>query len=242
VTLYVAVSGPRQRGLTSLLKAWGAAFVFNRLWAFLPEIELASWGRSLAALGMAVLFTSAWHAVTTVVLRLLVSEGESGSQIAITAFRCAAETLLPTLLLLLACVPIALMTWVGARLVGGRQGFKTHAHLTAVAFSIWVVLAALLAPLITFVPDLLGGDSRFALFFEGTPVFVGVAVGVAGIVWLTQAVRTAQRLSAARAILVVLLVAALGAALFFGLDRFTGGQLTALVSTLVNALFLPWLR
>ncbi len=249
VNLYVAVSRPRQRGFTSLLKAWGAAFVFNRRWAFLPEIELASWGRSLAALGMAALFTSAWRVIMTVVLRLLVTQYDARGQLPADALRCVVHVLLLTPLLALACTPVALLTWVGARLLGGRRDLKTHAHLTAVAFSAWVVLVALLAPLATLVPYLLGGRVRGAtrlrlylrLLSEGMPVFVGVAAGVTGFVWLVQALRTAHHLSATRAILVALAVVALGASLFLGLDRFIGGRLTALVSVLVTTFFLPLL-
>lgn len=233
-------SRPRGRSFITLLQAWGGALIFSRLWAFLPEIELASWGRSLAALGLAALFASTWRALTTIVLQLLLGEYDPMSQLPSSALCCAAETPLLALSLTLACAPIVLLTWVGARLVGGRQSFKTHAHLTMVAFSVWVVLGALLAPLIILVPYLLSDDGRFALLFEELlPVFVGVIVGVAGIVWLTQAVRTAHRLSAPRAILVVLLVTALVGALLCALDRFTSGRFAQLVGMLVIFL-LPW--
>jgi len=233
-------SRPRGRSFITLLQAWGGALIFSRLWAFLPEIELASWGRSLAALGLAALFASTWRALTAIVLPLLLSERDPMSQLPSSTLCCAAETPLLALSLTLACAPIVLLTWIGARLVGGRQSFQTHAHLTMVALSVWVVLGALLAPLVILVPYLLSDDGRFALLFEELlPVFAGVIVGVAGIVWLTQAVRTAHRLSAPRAILVVLLVTALVGALLCALDRFTSGRFAELVGMLAIFL-LPW--
>jgi len=235
VDLYKAVgpaSKPRQPNAISLLEACGALFVFDQLWAFLPEIELASWGRSLAALVMAALFTSAWRALTSIVLQLLVSKCDPRSQLVGGAVFCAVETVLLTLRLTLACLPLVLLTWIGARMVGGHQGFKIHAHLTTVAFSAWVVLGALLAPLITCVPYLWGDTGRFALLSEGMPVFVGTVVGVVGAIWLTQALRIAHRLSAARAVLVTLLVVMLGAALFLGLNLLTGGLFAELVGAL----------
>ncbi|MBE9506618.1 MAG: hypothetical protein IMY86_01085, partial [Chloroflexi bacterium] len=184
-------SKPRGRSFITLFGAWVGAFVFSRLWAFLPEVELASWGRSLAALGLAALFATIWRTMTSLALWLLVGHGEWKTQIAINALRSVAQTLPPVLLLTLACVPIALLTWMVARLVGGRQSFKIHMHLTAVAFSAWVVLAALLVPLTILVPYLLGGDIRSDLSFDAAATFVTVAVSASGPIWLTQAVRTA---------------------------------------------------
>jgi len=74
-------SRPRGRSFITLLQAWGGALIFSRLWAFLPEIELASWGRSLAALGLAALFASTWRALTAIVLPLLLSERDPMSQL-----------------------------------------------------------------------------------------------------------------------------------------------------------------
>ena len=146
-------SRPRGRSLLTLLEAWGGAFTFNRLFAFQPEIELAAWGRSLAALVIAALFTSTWRATMAIAPRLTSGAVGGWKQIVTTALRCAAETLPPVLLLMLTCLPILLLTWVGARLAGGKQSFKTHAHLTTVAFSAWIILVALLSPLLTFAPQ-----------------------------------------------------------------------------------------
>jgi len=232
-------SRPRGRSFITLLEAWGAAFTFNRSWTFLPEIELASWGRSLMALVMAALFASAWRVALTVALGLRFSQYDPRSQLPTDALRCAVQVPLLTLTLALVCAPVALLTWVGARLLGGRRDLKTHAHLTAVALSVWIVLVALLTTLVPYLSGHVRGIIRIRpylnLLCEGMSAFAGVV----GFVWLAQALRTAHQLSAARAILVTLAVAALGAAFFLGLDRFTGGQLTALVSTLVTIFSLP---
>ena len=231
-------SRPRGRSFVTLVAAWAAAFIAHRRWAFLPEVELASWGRSLAALVMAVLCTSAFRALTTVVLRLWVGGGRPGIQVATIALRCAAATLKLALLLALAYVPVTFLAWVGAWLVGGRQRFKTHVHLLAVAFSAWVVLIALLASLATFLPHLLD-RRRFDLLLSATPVLIGVVVGLMGITWLTQAVRTAYRLPATRAFLATLLAMALGAVLLVGLIL-TGSEWASDLLDMLAPFFLPW--
>ena len=216
-------SRPRGRSFISLVEAWGAAFTFHRLWAFLPEIELASWGRSLAAVLMAALFASAWRALTAAILRLWSGGGGVGDRVIVAALRCAAEMLGPSLLLASAGVPVGFLTWVGARLVGGRRRLKTHVHLAVVAFSAWIVLVALLASLMTFLPYALGDWRARRLLTWATPAVVGVVSGLTGVIWLTQAVRTAHRLSPARALLSVLLMAVVGATLLWGIGLAYGG-------------------
>ena len=149
-------SGAKPRGNSplTLLAAWGGAFTFNRLLAFHPEVELASWGRNLAALVMAVLFALTWRAITTVVLRLTAGAGGLDRQLIEVGLHSAAETLPLILPLILAYVPAAFLSWLGALLVGSRQGLKVHAHLTAVGYSAWVMLIALLAAL-TLLPKLI---------------------------------------------------------------------------------------
>lgn len=238
-----AGSRPRARNFATLLEAWGGVFIFNRLLAFQPEVALASWGRSLTALVMAACFVSVWRAIIAVVPHLAPVTAGSVRRAVFAALRCAAETLPPALLLVLNCVPVALVTWVGARLAGGRQGFKTHAHLTAVALSAWVVLIALLISLLSFTgypPDaddllrLLLGPDRGVM-----PSVVSVAVGLIGVIWLMQALRTAHRLSVAHTILATFLAAALGIALLFGLSGLLGGWLVRYVRILVVP-FTPW--
>jgi hypothetical protein len=232
-------SRPRGRGSFTLLEAWGGTFTFNRLLAFQPEVELASWGRSLAALVMVAFFASIWRAIVTMVPELASGAGGSWGQIAITVLRCTAHTLPPALLLTVTCVPVALLTWVAARLVSGKQGFKIHAHLTAVAFSAWLLLAALLSPFLPFVPYLVDRANRLDSPFELGPTLVGGAVGLIGVSWLMQALRTAHRLSVGRTVLAALLTVTLSVALLFGLRLLVGEWLAELANMLAIP-FLPW--
>jgi ribosomal protein L40E len=235
VDLHEALSSgakPRGKSPLTLLAAWGGALIFNRLLAFHPEIGLVSWRRSLAALVIAGLFASVWRAIMTVILRLTFGSGGPIGQLVGLALYSAAETVPLILRLILACVPIALLTWLGARLSGGRQGLKVHAHLTAVAYSTSIILIALLAPLITLVPHWLGHENRFAPLFEALPTLIGAVVGLAGVTWLTQALRTAHHLPFVRAGLAALLSMTLGVALLLGLDLFPNEWLPSLVSAL----------
>jgi ribosomal protein L40E len=230
---------PRGRSFFTVLEAWAAAFVLSRRWAFVAEVELASWVRSLEALLMALLFASGWRALTAVLLRLWLGGGGSGVQLVASALRCAAQTLWPASLLMLAYVPTALFTWLGGRLMGGRGGLKAHVHLTAVAFSAWIALIALLTSLMTFAPYLVGGGRRAGPLVAGTPALLGVAFGLTAVIWLTQAIRTAHRLPAARAIPITLTVIALGAAFYTGLALLGGEWLARLVDPLAT-FFFPW--
>lgn len=232
-------SEPRGRNFFTLLEAWGGAITFNRLYAFLPEVELASWGRSLAALIMAMIFASIWRPTMSLALWLITSGGPWRNQIAFNALRSAAHTLPLTLPLTLICVSIALLTWIVARLAGGEQNPKIHLHLAIVAFSAWIVLIALLVPLTILVPYLLGGDTRFDLPFDVVQVLVGVAVSISGPIWLMQAIRTAQDFSFVRATMVALMLAVIGVLLFLGLNGMTGGEFADFLSKLVTAPFLP---
>jgi len=238
-----AGSRPRGRSFATLLEAWGGVFIFNRLLAFQPEVALASWGRSLTALVMAACFVSVWRAIIAVVPHLTPVTVGSVRQAVFGALRCALGTLPSALLLVLNCVPVALLTWLGARLAGGRQGFKTHAHLTTVTFSAWVILIALLVSILSFTgypPDtddllrLLLGPNRGLM-----SSVVSVAVGLIGVIWLMQALRTAHRLSVPRTILATFLAAALGVALLFGLSGLLGGWLVRFGRILVVP-FTPW--
>ncbi len=232
-------SKPRGRSALSLLAAWGGAFIFNRKLAFWPEMALATWGRILAALVMAALFTSLWRALTSVIPRWTLAVFRNWRQIVPPLLRCTAETLpLALLLLTLGCVILVLLTWVIARLVGSKQIFKIHTHLTVVAFSAWFILIALLSPFFTFVPYLLDRIGGVNSPLEMMPTLIGGAVGLVGVLWLVQALQTAHRLSAGRTVMLALLLAALGVAIGFGLDRF-GGGLVGLADMLALP-FLPW--
>jgi hypothetical protein len=121
------------------------------------------------------------------------------------------------------------------RLVGGQQGLKRHAHLTAVAFSGWFILTALLVPLLTVAPDLLKVDStgRLAESLQALPALAGAVAGLIGFVWLIQAIQTAHRLPSAPTLLAALFFAVLCAALLFGLDLLFSEWLARLADMLL---------
>jgi ribosomal protein L40E len=226
---------PRDRDAATLVAAWGGLLTFNPLFAFQPEIELASWGRSLAALFLAASFASIWRALMSIAPELVSGTAGPWRQAFVTILRCAIETVRPALLLSLVWVPIALLSWMVTRLVGGRQGLKAHAHMAAVAFSGWFILTALLVPLLTVALDLLevDGASRFAVILEALPALVGAVAGLIGFVWLIQAIQAAHRLPSGRTLLAAFLVAALCVALLFGLDVLLGEGLTRLADMLL---------
>lgn len=228
-------SKPRDRDAATLVAAWGGLLTFNPLFAFQPEIELASWRRSLTALFLAASFASIWRAVISAAPELASGTAGPWRQVVITVLRCAIETVPPALLLSLVWVPIALLSWTVTRLVGGRQNLKRHAHLTAVAFSGWFILTTLLVPFLTAVPDLLemDGASRFAVSLTALPALVGAAAGLIGSVWLIQAIQTAHCLPLARTLLAAFLVATLVVALLFGLDLLFSERLTRLADMLL---------
>lgn len=223
----------------------GWAYLCDRCGADLQPIDvrealgLTSRKRTLTSLAMAMLSASVWRAIVWAVPRLLTGGNEPVGQLAASAFRCAIEAFVPGLLLALTSIPVTLLTWVGARLVGGKQSLKTHARLTIVALSSWVILVTLLAPITTLVLHLLGSQGLFDLLSsKGALVLVGMVGGLIGMAWLNQAIRAAHRLPAIRAGMVTLLMAALGIALSFGLYLLASEWYLDLVDMLV-ILFQP---
>jgi hypothetical protein len=229
-------SEPRGRSFFTLLEAWGGAIAFNRLYAFLPEVDLASGGRSLTALIMASLFAIIWQPLVLLILRLATGRVQRQTQILTDVLRVAGRALPSILLLALTCLPIALLTWAAARLVGGKQGLTVHFHLTLVAFSAWIVLSTLLGSLVTLLPYLLT-DTAPSLF-DGIPALIGAAVSIAGAIWLIQATQTAHDLSLVRAMLVAIVTAALGALIAFSLGALTGKSFTDILIQFATAPFL----
>lgn len=74
----VAESKSRERYSITLLEAWGGALVFSRRWAFVPEVALASWRRSIVAVLSAALIASSMRIPTAVVVPVLVDKGAAG--------------------------------------------------------------------------------------------------------------------------------------------------------------------
>jgi len=211
--------------------------VFDGAYAFRPEIALASPGRSIAALVTAAVLTSLFR----IVVPALTGAYDLRSQLASDAAKWGVQTLLLTLAMMLVWIVATLLTWPVARLLGGKQNPKVHAHLVIVAISAWPLLGAVTAALIILTPYLVVRVGTLDLPFEQVFNWVGIAMGVIGFVWLAQATREAHDLSATRGILAAIFVAILGAALFFILNSATGGRFTNSIAQPLLIFFLPWL-
>jgi ribosomal protein L40E len=230
-------SQPRKRYPYTLMEAWGGMLVFDGAYAFRPEIALASPGRSIAALITAAILASIFR----IVVPALAGEYDLRGQFASDAPQWGEQTLLLVLAMMLVWIVAALLTWAGARLLGGKQGLKVHAHLVIVAVSAWTLLGAVIAALDTLTPYLVAQIGALDLPFEQVFNWVGIAMGVIGFIWLAQATREAHDLSTARGILVAIFVAILGAVLFFVFNSATGGGFTDSVAKPLLIFFLPWL-
>jgi hypothetical protein len=234
-------SKPRGRAFITLLESWGGTFVFNGAYAFRPEIALASWGRSIAALVTAAILVSVIRIISAAIVPVLIGEYDLRAHFASDAPEWGKQALLLALAMALVWILSTLLTWAGASLLGGKQNLKTHAHLVIVALSAWTVLAAVAAAIVILTPYLVTQASALELPFEQVFNFVGIAIGVIGFIWLAQATREAHDLSTARGIAAAILVAALGAILFFGLNSITQGSFVNSVGKPLLVFFLPWL-
>jgi ribosomal protein L40E len=234
-------SKPRGRNPFTLVEAWGGAFVFDGSYAFRPEVALASWGRSVAALAIAAILASMIRIISAIIVPVLAGKYDLRRQFASDALGWGKQTLLLALAMALVWILATLLTWAGASLLGGKQNLKTHAHLTIVAISAWTLLAAVIAAIVIWTPFLVAQTSALHLPFEQVFNFVGIVMGVIGFIWLAQATREAHDLSTARGFVAAVLVATLGAILFFGLDFITGGQFADSVARPLLVFFLPWL-
>jgi hypothetical protein len=241
-----AESRRRERYAITLLEAWGGALIFNRRWAFVSEIALASWRRGSMALLSAALIASTLRILTAVIVPVLVNQGAERAldlrdQFFADVTLWGWQIVALVLIALLTWVLAALFTWGGGRLMGGKGSLTVHAHLVAVAISAWVLAAALVATLVVLAPYLLVRIGPLELPFRRIFNFASIALGVAGFIWLAQATRTAQGISAVQATAVAVIAAALGAGVLFALDRLTNGAFTDFVSGPVLVFFLPWL-
>ncbi|MBN1976417.1 MAG: hypothetical protein JW918_03350 [Anaerolineae bacterium] len=230
-------SKPRKRYPYTLVEAWGGMLVFDGAYAFRPEIALASPGRSVAALVTAAVLASLFR----IVVPALTGTYDLRSQFASDASKWGIQTLLLTLAMMVVWIVATLLTWPVARLLGGKQNLKVHAHLAIVAVSTWTLLGAAIAALVTLTPYLVARGGALDLPFEQVFNWVGIAMGVIGFIWLAQATREAHSLSAARGILAAIFAATLGAVLFFVLSFATGEGFTNSVAKPLLVFFLPWL-
>jgi hypothetical protein len=112
-----------------------------------------------------------------------------------------------------------------------------------VALSAWVILIALLVSILSFAGYPLDTDDFLRLLLGPArgliPSVVSRAVGLIGVIWLIQALRTAHRLSVLHTLLATFLTAALCVAFLFGLSELLGGWLVGFARILVVP-FTPW--
>lgn len=217
-------SGARPRSETplSLLGAWGGMLIFNRLLAFMPELALASWGRSMAALVLAALLITLYRfglTVATGEVETIRSLPDPNALLALAATLGSSLTaaLVTVGWTALSDLFLAPATWLGAQLMGGQRDFKTHAHLATVMLSGWAVLTAILSPFITLIPRWLGLEARLLAYGGGGLATLIVVMSLFGVVWLKQAIQTAHRLSGTRAAIAtaLALILALGGLLAY---------------------------
>jgi hypothetical protein len=236
-------SKPRAANPLTLIEAWGGTLVFSALSAFRPEIELASWGRTTTALLISVILASAIRIASAVFVPVLVNQGQYDlrSQFAGDVLEWARQTFLLSLALALLWVVATVTTWLAARMMGGRQKLRVHAHLVMVVASAWVLLGALVAALIILTPYLVARTSPLELPFELVFDFVAIVIGVVGLVWLTLVTRISHDLTPSRAALATTMIAVLGALLSFGLNLLSDGLFADAVARSILVFFLPWL-
>lgn len=176
-----------------------------------------SWNRTLSTLLVTLLFVPLWKSLVMAVMKLLPPAGLGRDQLVAEILRCVTGSLVPALFLAFVSLLLALLTFLCARLLGGRGGFDMHLQLAMVAGFSWVLLLGFLSPLTSLVPGLLSGDADTV--YKGAVWFALSVSGLMGIIWLVQAVRSAQLFSTWRALLVVLISVAVVAAVFSALDR-----------------------
>jgi|YNPBryantNP2012_1023418.scaffolds.fasta_scaffold00886_2 ribosomal protein L40E len=202
--------------------AW--AYLCDRCGASLRPVDVRkavaapaySWTRTLGTLLLTLVFVPLWRSVVMAVLWLSSSPGLGRDQLIAGLLRCVTGSLVPALFLTFLGLPLAFLTFPGARLLGGRGGFDMHLQLTLVASFSWVLLLAFLSPLASFVSHLAGEHT--GTLAEEAMLFVLAVSGVMGVIWLTQAVRAAQLISAWRALLAVVVSLAVMAAVLSGID------------------------
>ncbi len=165
-------------------------------------LGMVSWRRSLTAVSLALFSVPILRGAIGGATWLL--RGGDARQLPALLSHCAVEAMLPSLLLALIGLPIPLLTWIGARMVGGQRDLETHVQFTLVTVSSWIMLLAFLAPLVPAVPRLIGRPRTFDLISQGTGLLVGGILVGAGLAWLTQASRAIHHLSLPRAVAIAL--------------------------------------
>lgn len=207
----------RSEASAAVIASWAGALAFSRDQAFEPETELASLGRSLAALILGGLLLIFIHLGVGLVEALV------GDQALLPFLRGVVEGLLLDAGMVLGGA-LAVYLLVGAVsllpawLFGGEEshGPGVHFHLVAVAISSWLFVA-------TFGWLIQWGLDFFldtALWQTISPMVGAIVVGVLvlyAVVLLTQALQTAHQINFFVALVIALLVSVAMGAVYLAL-------------------------
>lgn len=219
----------------SVIEAWGGALALNGGVAFEPEVELATFGRSVSALLLGGLVLM----LARLVVPTLWNAVERGST-PLALLRSVPSLLVPEAVWLAAAVTVslllALLLFPLAWLAGGRGRLAVHVHLVAVAVSSWMFLAAIVDAVL-WLALVIAGSSEW-----GTDLLV-VLLAMAGVLLpfyfltlLVQAIRVAHALSSLRAMAGPFLLLVGGALLAWGLALNLRQAVLALVWVTVGIL------
>lgn len=208
----------RSDASAAVIASWAGALIFYRDQAFEPEVELASLGRSLAALILGGLLLILVHlgtglAETLVVGRAVLPFLQGVWQGVLVDLGMVLGGALGTYVL--AGVVSLLPAW----LVGGEEshGPGVHFHLVAVTISSWLFVATI-AWLIQWGMDFfLDAAAWRALAPTVEAAMLGV-LALYAVVLLTQALQTAHGIHFLVALIVTVVVAAAGAGAYVALE------------------------
>lgn len=207
----------RSQASAAVIASWAGAVIFYRDQAFEPEVELASLGRSLAALLLGGILLVLVQLGTGVVETLVVGRA------LLPFLRGIAQGLLLDAGMVLGgalgtYLLVGAVSLLPAWLIGGEEshGPSVHFHLTAVAISSWLFVAT--------VGWLIEWGLDF--FLETTawqrlsPTVAAIALGLLvlyAVVLLTQALQTAHQIHFLVALIVTVAVVAVGAVVYVAL-------------------------
>ncbi len=219
----------------SVMEAWAGAIALKGEAAFGPEVELASWRRSLSALAVGALFFVLLRQVIPGLIWLLGVERIGPFCVAVTLFSLLKGDVLAVVGIGGGMVALALISFLPARLLGGKGSLGVHFHLLSVAVSAWMFVTSVLV-LIAWLLPLASPDWEIALAGLLLVAFLSSSYLL---VLLTQALRVAHRIAGILAL--VLATASMGAivvGLFFLQVPLEGATCAVLRAILGNAL--PW--
>lgn len=178
----------RSNAAAAVMLSWPSALVLSRKRTFEPEVGKANLVRSLTALllgGLALLIFRAGPQAIRLLLAGYRQPGLLWQMISGDVLQGARAVLVAIAVTLIA----ALVTFILARLVGGKGSLLVHLHLMAVGVSCWLAIAAV-AALAAWGSEFVVARETLALVryvLAGVLVFYGLALSI-------QAVQTAQRI------------------------------------------------